>query len=161
MDVLLSDDSRYRTFLAICHCGFSKELKLSDFPVNEKNPFHYPCSCGKSCKVFGNLRQSARKKVSLIGRVVLSSDHGKADWFGMILDLSKLGMLIKTDPIRNIAGDESLSATILLDDRRKTKLQMRCRVRRVLSESNCLLLGIKFRSLTALQQQVLERYLAA
>jgi PilZ domain len=154
-------DYRDKTFLAACQCGFSTELKLSDFQQNETDPFAYVCSCGKSCKVFCNLRQSARKKVSLVGRIARSLDLGKADWFGTVLNISKVGMLMKTEPIKKILENETLSSTILLDDKSKTKLEVRCRVRRVQSSDNYVQLGVEFQHLTALQQQVLEGYLAA
>ena len=154
-------DYRDKTFLAACQCGFSTELKLSDFQPNETDPFVYLCSCGKSCKVFCNLRQSARKKVSLVGRIARSLDLGKADWFGTVLDISKVGMLMKTEPIKNILENETLTSTILLDDKSKTKLDVRCRVRRVQSSDNYVQLGVEFQHLTALQQQVLEGYLVA
>jgi len=159
--LLSTHDYRYKTFLAACQCGFSTELKFSDFQLSETDPFHYVCICGKSCKVFCNLRQSVRKKVSLVGRIARSLDLGKADWFGTVLDISKVGMLMKTEPIKNIVENEALSATILLDDKRKTKLEFSCRVRRVLSNNNDVQLGVEFRHLTALQQQVLDGYLAA
>jgi hypothetical protein len=111
--------------------------------------------------VFCNLRQSARKKVSLVGRIARSLDLGKADWFGTVLDISKVGMLMKTEPIKKILENETLSSTILLDDKSKTKLEVRCRVRRVQSNDNYVQLGVEFQHLTALQQQVLEGYLAA
>lgn len=155
-----SDDYRYKTFLAVCQCGFLKELQYSDFQSKE-DPFHYQCSCGKSCKVVRNLRQSARKKVSLIGRIARSLDPGKVDWFGTVLDISKFGMLMKTDAIKNISENESLSSTILLDDGLKTKLDIHGQVRRVVSDDDSVLLGIEFRQMTPQQEQLLGVYMAA
>ena len=154
MDVLLSNDYRYRSFLATCSCGISQELTPGDFTINEEDPLHYNCSCGKGCKILRNRRQCRRKKVCLAGRVVLSSDLWKADWFGTVLDISTGGMLIETDPIRNIFGNESVGATILLED--KTKLEMPGLIRRLLSSSDCLLMGIEFRHLTTLQHYLLD-----
>lgn len=154
MDVLLSNDYRYRSFLATCSCGISQELTPGDFTINEEDPLHYTCSCGKGCKILRNRRRCRRKKVSLAGRVVLSSDLWKADWFGTVLDISTAGMLIETDPIRNIFGNESLGVTILLED--KTKLEMPGRIYRMLLGSDSLLLGIEFRHPTALQHCILD-----
>ena len=154
MDVLLSNDYRYRSFLAICSCGISQELTAGEFTIDEEDPLHYNCSCGKGCKILRNRRQCRRKKVCLAGRVVLSSDLWKADWFGTVLDISTAGMLIETDPIRNIFGNESLGVTILLED--KTKLEMPGRIHRMLSGSDSLLLGIEFRHPTALQHYILD-----
>jgi hypothetical protein len=104
-------------------------------------------------------RKSNREKVSLISRLMLFSDPGKADWFGTVLNLSSVGMLVKTDQIQNIRVTEQLFATILFNDIYKTRLDMRCRVRRVLSDSAVLCLGIEFPYLTSLQREVLTRYL--
>ena len=154
MDVLLSNDYRYRSFRATCPCGISQELTPGDFTISEEDPLHYTCSCGKGCKILRNRRRCRRKKVGLAGRVVLSSDLWKADWFGTVLDISTAGMLIETDPIRNIFGNESLGVTILLED--KTKLQMPGRIRHTFSGSDSLLMGVEFRHLTVLQQYILD-----
>ena len=63
-------------------------------------------------------------------------------------------MLIETDPIRNIFGNESVGVTILLED--KTKLEMPGRIRRMLSNTDSLLMGVEFRHLTVLQQYILD-----
>ena len=154
MGVLLSNDYRYRSFLGTCSCGITQELTPGDFTINEEDPLHYPCSCGKGGKISHNRRRCRRTKVGLAGRVVLSSDLWKADWFGTVLDISTGGMLIETDPIRNIFGNEAVSATILLED--KTKLEMPGLIRRLLSNSDCLLMGIEFRHLTTLQHYLLD-----
>ena len=146
MGVLLSNDYRYRSFLGTCSCGISRELTPGDFTINEEDPLHYTCSCGKGCKILRNRRRCRRTKVGLAGRVVLSSDHWK--------DISTRGMLIETDPIRNIFGNEAVSATILLED--KTKLEMPGLIRRMLSSSDSLLMGIEFRHLTTLQHYLLD-----
>src|SRR5437660_516189 len=154
MDVLLSSDYRYRSFLGTCSCGISQELTPGDFTINEEDPLHYPCSCGEGGKILRNRRRCRRTKVGLAGRVVLSSDLWKADWFGTVLDISTGGMLIETDPIRNIFSNESVGATILLED--KTKLEMPGRIRRLLSSSDSLLMGIEFGRLTTLQHYILD-----
>ena len=154
MDVLLSNDYRYRSFLGICSCGISQELTPGDFTINEEDPLRYTCSCGKGSKISRNRRRCRRTKVGLAGRVVLSSDLWKADWFGTVLDISTGGMLIETDPIRNIFGNEPLGVTILLED--KTKFEMPGRIRRRLSDGGSLMLGIEFRHLTALQQYIID-----
>jgi hypothetical protein len=106
-----------------------------------------------------DLRKSTRQKVTLSSRLVLFSDPGKADWFGTVLNLSSVGMLVRTDQIRNILTKERIFATIIFDDIYKTKLDMRCRVCRVLPDGTLLSLGIEFPFLTSLQREVLDRYL--
>jgi hypothetical protein len=112
----------------------------------------------QACTVLDS-RKSMRQTVSLISRLVLSSDPGKADWFGTVLNLSSSGMLVKTDQIQNIRTKELIFATILLDDIYKTRFDMRCRVCRVLSDGALLSLGIEFPYFTPLQRELLDRYL--
>ena len=104
-------------------------------------------------------RKSVRQKVSLISRLVLSSDPGKADWFGTVVNLSSVGMLVKIDQIQNVCPKEWIFAAIVFDDIYKTRLEMRCRVCRVLSDGTWLSLGIEFPYRTSLQREVLDRYL--
>ena len=125
---------------------------------NSTKPHSPGCVSCKPCSVL-DLRKSTRQKVSLISRLRLSSDPGKADWFGTVLNLSSVGMLVKTDQIRNISSKERVFATILFDDVYKTRLDIRCRVGRVLSDGAWLRLGIDFPYLTPLQREVLDRYL--
>ena len=114
---------------------------------------------GHQACTFLDSRKSIRQNVSLISRLVLSSDPGKADWFGTVLNLSSVGMLVKIDQIQNVFTQEWIFATIVFDDSYKTRLDMRCRVSRVLSDGPLVSVGIEFPYLTSLQREVLARYL--
>jgi hypothetical protein len=133
------------------------EMKVSDLKSRAQIDPH--SGLNRHADAIPDSRQSIRQKVSLTSRFVLSSDPGKADWFGTVLNLSSVGMLVRTDQIRNILTKERIFATIIFDDIYKTKLDMRCRVCRVLPDGTLLSLGIEFPFLTSLQREVLDRYL--
>jgi hypothetical protein len=133
------------------------EMKVSDLKSRAQTDAHVGLS--RHAYALPDSRKSIRRNVSLTSRFVLSSDPGKADWFGTVLNLSNVGMLVKTDHIRNILATERIFATILFDDIYKTRLDMRCRVSRVLPDGSLLNLGIEFPYLTHLQREVLDRYL--
>jgi hypothetical protein len=132
-------------------------IKHSDIELRERT--HSAGDVSQQACTVVDARKSIREKVSLISRLVLSSDPGKADWFGTVLNLSSVGMLVKIDQIQNIGTKAQIFATILFDDVYKTRLEMRCRVCRVLPDGTLVTLGIEFPFLSPLQREVLERYL--
>jgi hypothetical protein len=132
-------------------------IEHSDFESRERA--HSLRSVSHEVCTVPDSRKSIREKVNLISRLVLSSDPGKADWFGTVLNLSNAGMLVKIDHIQNIPTKEQIFATILFDDIYKTRLDMRGRVCRVLPAGTVLNLGVEFPYLNPLQREVLERYL--
>lgn len=157
-----SNEPQSKTFLAICElCGSSKELRLSDFSLDTEDPFQYVCTCGNKCRVILSQRGAPRKQVKLICNFKLEADPGKADRFATVLDVSANGMRIGTDPIKNIATGASLIATVLLDSKQKTKLELPCVIRRIITEKPSLVLGVEFQALTDDQRRVLTPYVTA
>lgn len=151
--------SQSKTFLALCEqCGSSKELHLSDFDLDTEDPFQHECTCGNQCRVILSYRGAPRKQVNLICSFKLSADPGKVARFSTVLDVSANGLRIETDPIKNLDTGESLLATILLDDKQKTKLELPCVVRRIIKEKPNLVLGVEFQALTDDQRRVLAPY---
>ncbi len=156
------DESQSKTFLAMCERGgSSKELHFSDFSLDTEDPFQHKCVCGSMCRVFLSQRGAPRKQVKLICSFKLSADPGKMSRFATVLDVSMNGLCIEADPIKNIATGEALSATILLDDKQKTKLEFPCVVRRIIKEKPNLVLGVEFQALTDDQRRVLAPYVTA
>jgi len=161
-NLLSPDESQSKTFQAICElCSSTKELHLSDFSLDTEDPFQYVCACGNKCRVILSQRGSPRKQVKLICSFKLSADPGKVNRFATVLDVSVNGLRLETDPIKNIAAGESLIATMLLDDKQKTKLELPCVVRRIIKEKPSLILGVEFQALTDDQRRVLAPYLTA
>lgn len=156
------DDSQSKTFQAICElCGSAKELRLSDFSLDTEDPFQYVCTCGSKCRVILSQRGAPRKQVKLICSFKLSADPGKVNRFATVLDVSTNGLRIETDPIKSIATGEALIATILLDDKQKTKLELPCAIRRIIEEKPRLVMGVEFQTLTDDQRRVLTPYVTA
>ena len=158
--LLPPDEPHGKTFLAVCErCGASRELHLSDFSLETEDPFQYGCACGNKCRVFLSQRGAPRKQVKLICSFKLSADPGKVSRFATVLDVSSNGLRIETDPAKNIATGASLSATILLDNKQKTKLELSGVIRRIIQEKPSLVLGVEFAALTDDQRQVLIPFL--
>ncbi len=161
-NLLPPDESRSKTFLARCErCGASKELHLSDFALDSDDPFQYTCACGNTCRAVLSQPRSLRKAVNLICSFKLSDDPRKVDRFTTVLDISATGMRLETDPIKDIATGAALSATILLDSKQKTKLEVPCVIRRIIEERPRLVLGVEFQTLTDDQRRVLAPYVTA
>jgi len=156
---LPTDDSQSKTFLALCEqCGSSKELHLSDFNLETEDPFQHTCACGNQCRVTMAQRGAPRRQVNLICSFKLSADPGKVARFATVLDVSANGMRIGTDPIKNVGAGAELVATILLDTKTKTKLELLCVIRRIIEEKPALVLGVEFRVLTDGQRSALTPY---
>jgi hypothetical protein len=66
---------------------------------------------------------------------------------------------IETDPAKNIATGASSIATILLDNKQKTKLELSGVIRRIIQEKPSLVLGVEFAALTDDQRQSLVPFL--
>lgn len=160
--LLPPDDSRSKTFLARCEqCGATKDLHLSDLNLDSDDPFQYTCACGNTCRAVLSQPRAPRKTVKLICSFKLTADLRKADRFATVLDVSATGMRFGTEPIKNITAEESLTATILLGDKQKTKLELPCVIRRIIEEKPGIALGVEFQALTDDQRRVLAPYLTA
>ena len=159
-NVLHRDDSQSKTFLVKCdRCGVTKELHLSDFALDADDPFQYACACGNTCRAVLSQPRALRKAVDLICSFKLVSDPRKVDRFTTVLNVSATGMRLETDPIKDIASGAALSATVLLDRKQRTKLELSCVIRRIIEESPRLVLGVEFQGLTDDQRRVLAPYL--
>jgi hypothetical protein len=157
-----TDDPQSKTFLVKCdRCGASKELHLSDFALDSDDPFQYTCVCGNRCRAVLSQPRALRKTVKLICSFKLSADSRKVDRFTTVLDVSATGMRLETDPIKDVATGAALAATILLDNKQKTKLELPCVIRRIIQEKPSLVLGVEFQALTDDQRRVLAPYLTA
>lgn len=157
-----TDDSQSKTFLVRCdRCGATRELHLSDFALDSEDPFQYTCACGNTCRAVLSQPRALRKAVKLICSFKLSADLRKVDRFTTVLDVSATGMRLETDPIKDIATGAALSATILLDDKQKTKLELPCVIRRIIQEKPSLVMGVEFQTLTDDQRRVLTPYVTA
>jgi hypothetical protein len=156
------DESHSKTFLARCEqCGASKELHLCDLDLNADDPFQYTCVCGNACRAVLSQPRAPRKTANFICSFKVASDARKVDRFADVLDVSASGMRIATDPIKGIAEGESLAATILLDNKQKTKVELRGVIRRIVGDKPRLVLGVEFQDLTDNQRKLLAPYVAA
>jgi hypothetical protein len=152
--------SPQETFLVVCpHCNQSKIFKPDDLPPNSPNPFKYECPCGVSSNVLLNYRRTYRKDVKLAGSFTLPSESKKIERICTVLDISATGMQIVTDYFKNISEGQPIDATIIFDDKLRTRLELRCVVRHIIPDNARRRLRLEFVNLNPHQQQVLGAYL--
>ncbi len=152
--------SPQQTFLVVCpQCNQSKIFNLNDLPPNAPNPFKYECHCGASSNVLLNYRRSYRKRVNLAGIFTVPSESKKIERFCTVLDISATGMQIVTDYSKAISEGQPIHATIILDDKMRTRLELPCVVRRIIPDNARSRLRLEFMNLQAHQQQILGSYL--
>lgn len=149
------------TYLIICpSCRHSHEIGAGELPPNTPHPFLHHCPCGVTCPVqLVAFRASQRKPVNLVGSLMLSSNSHKIQTLCTVLDISAKGIGVATEPLKNVAQDTPVRASILLDDQVRTKLDLPCKVRHIRPDKNRLILGMEFVALSPHQQQTLGSYL--
>lgn len=152
--------SAEKTFFVTCpNCKNQRLLRLSDFPPDSPNPLTYACACGAPLKILLNYRKSLRKHVTLIGTFTVPSEPKKIERICEILDLSDQGMRIATDFFKTIAQGQLITVRIILDDPRRSKLDLPSIVRNVKQDHRRLLLGVQFENLNETQKQALGFYM--
>ncbi len=149
-----------KKFVVVCpDCNQTKHFPLEDLSPSTPNPFPYECSCGKSYQVMLNFRKSVRKKVNLFGTFILIADPKNIPRTCNVLDISSTGMRLGTDLIKTLQKGDELNVAVILDDKRRTKLEIRAAVRQIIPDKARLILGIVYVSVTPFQKQILGFYL--
>jgi len=154
-----------KTFYVVCpHCQGSKLCQLSELPPNSPNPFQYKCTCGVSSLVLLNYRRSLRKQVKLMGTFAMASEPKSAERICDVLDISDQGMLIRgmrilTDYMKAISPGQLFTAKVVLDDSRRSKLELPCIVRNTRQDHRHIMIGAEFMKLDESQQQVMRFYM--
>ena len=148
-----------KTFFVVCpECHQKKNFHLDDLPPNTANPFPYECVCGKPYKVLLNFRKFIRKKVNLVGSFTLFTDLKKIPRPCTVLDISSGGMRLASEPIKNLQLGHEIHSTIILDDKARTKLEMRATVKQIIPDKGRTIVCGEFFALNPHQQQVLGFY---
>jgi hypothetical protein len=154
-----------QTFYVICsHCHGSKLCQLSELPPNSPNPFQYKCTCGVSFQVLLNYRKTPRKRVKLMGTFTMPSEPKSTERICDVLDISDQGMLIRgmrtlTDYMKAISPGQLFTAKVVLDDARRSKVELPCIVRNTRQDQRHIMIGAEFRGLDESQQQVMRFYM--
>lgn len=153
--------SRTNTYLIICpSCRHSDEIGAGKLPPDTPNPFLHRCPCGVARLIqLVAFRASQRKPVNLVGSLTLSGDNHKFQTLCTVLDISAKGIGVATEPLKHVAQNTAVHASILLDDQVRTRLDSPCKVRRISPDKNRLVLGMEFVTLSPRQQQSLGSYL--
>jgi hypothetical protein len=155
--------SKRNSYLITCpFCRLGQEIPASHIPPDTPNPFECGCPCGKSFPVLLiSFRTHPRKPVKLIGSFTLAEEAKKVQILCTVHDISLKGMRVTTDPVKNLSAETMLNASIILDDRPKTRLELPCQVRRLLPEKGLVMLGIEFGELSPKHQEALREYIDA
>jgi hypothetical protein len=152
--------SSRKTYVLTCPaCQATKELNVGELP-HSSHPYTHTCQCGVATPVrLISLRTGHRKGVKLAGTLSRSSAKGGVRLFCTVENLSLGGMRITTEPIKQIGQDEVL--TVVLDEPVKSKLTVRCGLRRMTTEKGHTRLALDFQGLTPAQESLLQNYLAS
>ncbi len=154
-----------KTFYFVCpHCQGSKLCQLSELPPNSPNPFQYKCTCGVSFPVLLNYRKSPRKRVKLMGTFTMPSEPKFGEPICEVLDISDQGMLIQwmrslTDYVKAISPGQLFTARIVLDDPRRSRLEVPCIVRNTRQDQRRIMIGAEFKELDESQRQTMRFYM--
>jgi hypothetical protein len=154
-----------KTFYVVCpHCQGSKLSQLSELPPNSPNPFQYKCTCGVSFQVLLNYRKTLRKRVKLMGTITMPSEPKFGEPICEVLDISDQGMLIQwmrslSDYVKAISPGQLFTARIILDDPRRSRLEVPCIVRNTRQDKRRIMVGAEFKELDESQRQVMRFYM--
>ncbi len=152
--------TQQRSFTVVCpHCAQPQVFKLDDIPQNSRNPFKYECPCGVPTNVLLNARRNYRKRVNLGGVFTVASESKKIERLCTVLDISATGMRIATDSCKAIYPGQLLHANVVLDNNLRSRLTLRCVVRRVIPENARLLSTLEFENLNPHEEEILRVYL--
>jgi hypothetical protein len=154
--------SSRKTYVLTCPaCQDTKELHVGELPHSSR-PYTHTCQCGVATPMrLISLRAGHRKGVKLAGTLSRSSAKGGVRLFCTVENLSLGGMRITTEPIKQIGQDEVLTVSVVLDEPVKSKLTVRCGLRRMTTEKGHIRLALDFQGLTPAQESLLQHYLAS
>ena len=148
-----------KTFIVVCPaCHQKKDFHLDDLPPDTHSPFAYECSCGRPYKVLLNYRKFIRKRVNLAGSFTLLTDLKKIPRPCTVLDISSGGMRLASEPIKNLQKGHEIHSTIILDDKARTKLELRATVKQIIPDKGRTIVCVEFSPLNPYQQEVLGFY---
>ncbi len=154
--------TQHRTYVIHCpKCNQAQAFRIADIPPDRPNPFPYHCACGTTSMVhLVGFRASERKRVNLEGSFVRVADSRNIQMICTILDISVKGLrLTTTEPVKNLSRAEILKISLVLDDRRRTHLDIFAKIRRVTPAKAHLTIAVEFLPLDHRHRAALESYL--
>src|SRR5207244_992425 len=120
------------------------------------NPYYHVCACGKPSLVLLNYRKSPRKPVKLVGSLTVQPK--KIERMCEVLDISEQGMRVVTDFFKDVTAGQRVNARVMLDDIRRSKVDLPCTVRNTRQDNLRLTIGVQFDDLDA-SKHVVKFYL--
>lgn len=154
--------TQHRTYVIHCpNCNRAQAFRIADIPPDRPSPFQHECSCGIPSMVhLVGFRASERKRVKLTGSFVRVADSRNCPMTCRVLDISVKGLrLTTTEPVKNLSRAEILKIAVILDDRRRTHLDLFAKIRRVTPAKTHLTIAVEFLPLDHRHRTALESYL--
>jgi len=155
--------SKNGTFAVQCpSCFTSSTYRVADLPGDLPNPFGYDCTCGRvwSVRLIG-FRHGQRKRVQLAASLVRTTGSRGVPIMATVQDLSVSGMRLVTDEkLSNLAKDEVLKISCILNNPHRNKLNLTAKVRRIMPAGAQLAIAVEFLPLSTEQLDILDAYLA-
>lgn len=153
--------SPQKRFTVQCtQCKNARTYHLDELGQNPKNPFPHACPCGKTSQVSINYRKAHRKEVNLIGSFVITTDPRNFRRPCTVMDISQAGMRLGIELVKALQKGDDLLVTFILNDKAKSKLELRCAVRQIFPDKKGgLILGLEFINMNPHHQQVLGFYM--
>lgn len=153
--------THHRTYVIRCpHCHRAQAFRIADMPLDRPNPFQYACACGTPSLVhLVGFRACGRKRVRLAASFVRVADTRSIRIACTVQDISVKGLrLSTTEPVKNLSPAEILKIAVVLDDRRRTSLDLFAKVRRVTPAKTQLTIAVEFLPLDRRHRAALDSY---
>ncbi len=139
--------SNHSTFTIQCpRCLRSEAVSVGRLPSRHPNPLQCECPCGAAFRLrLVGFRAAPRKAVNLAAsfrRVCESPPNDRR--FCAVVDLSVKGLRFTTERMKTLLPGEDLKLSVVLDDAKRTKLELPAIVRRVVRSKTQVTVGVEF-----------------
>lgn len=109
-------------------CGKVKLMDVSRFAYADKPvSLKVTCTCGHGFSATLERRLHIRKNVGLKGKIIFKDDIYMAE----IIDISRMGLKIRSEKIMDIQKGEKIVVDFILDDPGKSKVEKEVIVRKI------------------------------
>lgn len=155
--------SHHRTYSISClRCNRTQRFRTADIPPSRPNPFTHKCPCGVYWNVrLVGMRGGHRKLVTLAGSLVRATDPRKIRVFCTILNISRKGLWLSTEPIKNLTKGEVIQVSLVLDNKKRTRLELPGKIGRIGQAKNHWYLAVEFLPLPTRYLEIIDTYVGS
>ena len=109
-------------------CGKNKMMDFAKFvSMDREIKLKVTCKCSHVFSVILERRQHFRKKVYLQGGLI----RGNKKYFISILDISRMGMKLRTEEVLDLNPEDKVVIKFILDDAGKSKISKEVIIRKI------------------------------